>query len=169
MAEVFFVGLPVILIVLATSGGNRGAVTAMLLGQLVAKECLQRGFAVAFDPGQWWSAWCVAYREMRGEPEVSAGLRERAEHLDRALHGTREDVPDRWDKMEGVRNVPFVRHLGERHRMRRADHWTSVARPVTVGSTLACPMRAIMPSLLMGFARGAPWRLMLHRYSARRS
>jgi hypothetical protein len=44
--------------------------------RVVAKECLQRGLAVVFDPGRWWSAWCVAYREMRG---TSAAIAEAGE------------------------------------------------------------------------------------------
>jgi hypothetical protein len=40
--------------------------------RVVAKECLQHGIAVVFDPAGWWSAWCDAYGEMRGAPAVAA-------------------------------------------------------------------------------------------------
>jgi hypothetical protein len=40
--------------------------------RIVVKGCLQQGIAVAFDPGRWWSAWCVAYRAMRSTPAVAA-------------------------------------------------------------------------------------------------
>jgi hypothetical protein len=38
----------------------------------VAKACLRQGVVVAFDPAQWWSAWCVAYGEMRGTSAAAA-------------------------------------------------------------------------------------------------
>jgi len=50
------------------------AVLLMPFYRIVAKECLQRGAAVALDPMQWWSAWCAAYGEMRGRPAVIAKL-----------------------------------------------------------------------------------------------
>jgi hypothetical protein len=37
----------------------------------VATQCLQRGIAAVFDPARWWSAWCVAYQEMRAAPAAT--------------------------------------------------------------------------------------------------
>lgn len=46
--------------------------------RIVAKGCLQRGIAEVFDPWRWWSAWCIAYREMKGVPAVAATAEDRA-------------------------------------------------------------------------------------------
>jgi hypothetical protein len=43
------------------------------LYRFVVTQCVQQGIAVAFDPGRWWSAWCVVYGEMMGAPTVTAG------------------------------------------------------------------------------------------------
>lgn len=51
--------------------------TAVLLAPLyriTANACWKAGIAVVFDPVQWWSAWCVAYREMKGTTRDDAGL-----------------------------------------------------------------------------------------------
>jgi hypothetical protein len=34
--------------------------------RIVVNACWEDGIAVVFDPVRWWSAWCVAYREMKG-------------------------------------------------------------------------------------------------------
>jgi hypothetical protein len=34
--------------------------------RIVASACWESGIAVVFDPVRWWSAWGVAYREMKG-------------------------------------------------------------------------------------------------------
>jgi len=63
------------------------AVLLAPLYRIVARECLQRGLTVVFDPGRWWSAWCGAFREMRSTPAVTAEAGEQAP----AQH-----VPDWW-------------------------------------------------------------------------
>lgn len=52
--------------------------TAVLLApfyRIVANACWKAGIAVVFDPVRWWSAWCVAYGEMKGSTGDDAGLR----------------------------------------------------------------------------------------------
>jgi hypothetical protein len=51
--------------------------------RIVAKECLQQGIAVVFDPARWWSAWCAALGEMRRAP---------ADAAEPLADGTREPV-----------------------------------------------------------------------------
>jgi hypothetical protein len=50
--------------------------TAVLLApfyRVVANTCWKAGIAVVFDPVRWWSAWCMAYREMKGTTGGEAG------------------------------------------------------------------------------------------------
>jgi hypothetical protein len=34
--------------------------------RMVASACWKSGIAAIFDPVRWWSAWCIAYREIKG-------------------------------------------------------------------------------------------------------
>jgi hypothetical protein len=34
--------------------------------RMVASACWKSGIAAVFDPARWWSAWCIAYREIKG-------------------------------------------------------------------------------------------------------
>lgn len=58
--------------------------------RIVVKACLEGGVAAAFDPERWWSAWCRAFREMRGKPAVTAeaGAKAQAEAVSAEGDGT---------------------------------------------------------------------------------
>lgn len=50
--------------------------TAVLLApfyRIVANACWKAGIEVVFDPVRWWSAWCKAYREMKGSTGDDVG------------------------------------------------------------------------------------------------
>lgn len=62
--------------------------------RIVVKASLEGGVVAAFDPERWWSAWCRAFREMRGKPAVTAeaGAKAQAEAVSAEGDGTA--VPD---------------------------------------------------------------------------